>query len=143
MKATILILYIYIFLNFLTFGADIDGQKIIAIKGTKEFSFVLNEKLLDNSKWDGVSEPPLKISDVLKLSNRDISEIYDINKKYIVESIELKKFLGSEDKWYYLVSYNFPYDEGSRGPRLPLKMVVLMDSSVLKPTTIKEMSQHR
>jgi hypothetical protein len=101
---------------------------------------VPREALKASPAWDVEQEnPPLSARKAIKLANGKKGKLVRDSKdwKWNFSSASLQQ--GDEDQWYWLVSYEaWPKKGGLEGVAPFLRLVVLMDGTVIEPKEIAD-----
>ena len=99
---------------------------------------VSNEALKESPSWkDDAENPPLSAKKAIKLANDMKDSLVKDGKsfKWILESASLKPARG--DRWYWLLNYEVEFEGAHVGPPQNLRLIVLMDGTVIKPEVRK------
>jgi hypothetical protein len=99
---------------------------------------VSGEDLEKSPSWkDDAENPPLSAKKAIKLANEMKDSLVKDGKdfKWILESASLKP--ARRDRWYWLLNYEVEFQGAHTGAPIQLRLVVLMDGTVIKPEVRK------
>lgn len=127
---------IYLLLNLMSFGFGCESPPVMSFEhGGLKFEVPLTQENMEKMTWDGRSELPVKISDVLAKAAKAISSAKNGIKNPKLCSIELSNIDDNTDYWYYRAV--FVDSDAIRGPRsgagTPQVVVILLDGTVIEP----------
>lgn len=97
-----------------------------------DYKFVLRQSDLKGSEWDGEGRPPLSIGKAAEIARGALLEVYGYRETRELESVSLFSFINSY--WYYEVVFKSPDSLLSSNVRIPFRIIVFLDGTVLKPT---------
>jgi hypothetical protein len=95
---------------------------------------IIDEALKKSPAWENDAEnPPLSAKKAIKLANEIKDSLVKDSKdfKWKLRSASLEP--AGEDKWYWLINYEAQFQGFSSGIPNHLRLVVLMDGTVVKP----------
>lgn len=115
-----------------------DAGDIILLRSTDEQGnsaiYLASESaLMSGPTWDGASDPPLSLKDVVVLVTRSLAHKHPQQPYIRIRSISLTQIMerGIKNRWFYTIHYLLS-EEGSKCPRTGM-YVVLLNGTFVDP----------
>lgn len=138
-------------LRIVTFGAlfaaicvvgKVAAQDLGSYAFGKQYVVSINENVISRTPdWEPDDDnPPLAAKKAIKLATqmKDTLVNDDDDFKWRLESAALEPWRNGTNKWYWVVTYNAKFQGASSGQENFLRLIVLMDGTVMKPKISRE-----
>jgi hypothetical protein len=102
----------------------------------REIFFSLHEQAIPQISWDGETDPPLTYAEAVAIGRRALGEIFEDSHERPVASVGLQRLLPDSNRWYYEITFGQAKVGRRFGPSVPLRVVVLMNGTYLKPDRV-------
>lgn len=88
-------------------------------------------------EWEKGGEPKLSVGAAVNLARLEARETFQLRTDRVVVRVELRNLTHGGDYWFYCVTFGFPEDGEGAGMVAPITIVVFMDGTVLKPSSVE------